>query len=232
MSDASEKVLGIKQLPIFPLPVVLMPSELLPLHIFEEKYRQMLKDVELQKNLFGLSYFDPQETFAERPAPGTVGCVAEINDVQMLPDGRSNILTMGIIRYRITDYVQTDAPYLVAEVEFFEDEKEEGARLNELSDEVFSLFKRVAKAAHKISGQRGEFPDIPQAEPEQLSFLISSAFNLENDLKYRMLETRSTTERLENMRDILKNAVKQIEDSAEIHKISQTNGHSKKKINL
>jgi ATP-dependent Lon protease len=232
MSDASEKVLGIKQLPIFPLPVVLMPSELLPLHIFEEKYRQMLKDVELQKNLFGLSYFDPQETFAERPAPGTVGCVAEINDVQMLPDGRSNILTMGIIRYRITEYVQTDAPYLVAEVEFFEDEKEEGARLNELSDEVFSLFKRVAKAAHKISGQRGEFPDIPQAEPEQLSFLISSAFNLENDLKYRMLETRSTTERLENMRDILKNAVKQIEDSAEIHKISQTNGHSKKKINL
>lgn len=232
MSDASEKVLGIKQLPIFPLPVVLMPSELMPLHIFEEKYRQMLKDVELQKNIFGLTYFNPQETFAEKPEPGSIGCAAEINEVQKLPDGRSNILTMGVIRYQIIDYVQTDEPYLVAEVEFFEDKKEETPELNPLSDEVFTLFKRVAKAAHKISGQRGDFPDIPQAEPEQLSFLISAAFNLENDLKYKMLETRSTVERLESMRNILKKAVNQIEDSAEIHKISQTNGHSKKKINM
>lgn len=232
MSDASEKVLGIKQLPIFPLPIVLMPSELLPLHIFEEKYRQMLKDVEHQKNLFGLTYFNPQETFAEKPEPGTVGCVAEVNEVQKLPDGRSNILTIGVIRYRIVDYVQTDEPYLVAEVEFFEDVNEENTELNELADEVFTLFKRVAEAAHKISGQRGEFPEIPQAEPEQLSFLISSAFNLENDLKYKMLETQSTFERLENMQSILKKAVDQIEDSAEIHKISQTNGHRKKKIDL
>lgn len=232
MSDASEKVLGIKQLPIFPLPIVLMPSELLPLHIFEEKYRQMLKDVELQKNLFGLTYFNPQETIAEKPEPGSVGCVAEINEVQNLPDGRSNILTIGVIRYRIIDYIQTDEPYLVAEIEFFEDSKEDKSRLNPLSDKVFALFKRVAKAAHKISGQRGEFPEIPKTEPEQLSFLISSAFNLENDLKYKMLETRSTVERLENMKKILKRAVRQIEDSAEIHKISPTNGHNKKKINL
>lgn len=232
MSDASEKVLGIKQLPIFPLPVVLMPSELMPLHIFEEKYRQMLKDVELQKNLFGITYFDPQETLAEKPEAGAIGCVAEINEVQNLPDGRSNILTIGVIRYRIVDYVQTDEPYLIADVEFFEDAEEVESDLQTLSDEVFKLFKRVAKAAHKISGQRGEFPDIPQAEPEQLSFLISSAFNLDNELKYKMLETRSTAERLENMRKILKKAVNQIEDSAEIHKISQTNGHSKKKINL
>jgi Lon protease-like protein len=204
----------------------------MPLHIFEEKYRQMLKDVELQKNLFGVTFFNPQETFIEKPETGTIGCVAEISEVQKMPDGRSNILTIGVIRYRILDYVQTDEPYLVAEIEFFEDAEEDKSNLQILSDEVFKLFKRVAKAAHKISGQRGEFPDIPQAEPEQLSFLISSAFNLDNELKYKMLETRSTAERLENMRKILKKAVNQIEDSAEIHKISQTNGHSKKKINL
>lgn len=232
MSDASEKVLGIKRLPIFPLPVILMPSELMPLHIFEEKYRQMLKDVELERNLFGITFFDPQETFAEKPDLGTIGCVAEVQDVQTLSDGRSNIMTTGVIRYRLIDYVETDAPYLVAEIEFFEDEKEDETVLQNLADEVFELFKRVAQAAHKISGMRGEFPDIPQAEPEQLSFLITSAFNLEIDLKYKMLETRSTLERLENMRTILKKAVSKIEDSAEIHKISQTNGHSKKKINL
>lgn len=232
MSDSSEKVLGIKQLPIFPLPVILMPSELMPLHIFEEKYRQMLSDVELQRNLFGVNFFDPPENLADKPEAGAIGCVAEIQDVQKMPDGRSNIMTTGVIRYHLIDYIQTDDPYLVAEVEFFEDEKEDETILKTLSDEVFVLFKRVAQAAHKISGMRGEFPDIPQAEPEQLSFLITSAFNLENDLKYKMLETRSTSERLENMRTILKKAVNQIEASAEIHKISQTNGHSKKKINL
>ena len=219
-------------MPIFPISIVLMPSELLPLHIFEEKYQQMLKDVELKKNLFGLSYFNPEVVFAEKPEPGTIGCVAEINETQKLPDGRANILTIGIIRYRIIDYAETLEPYLIANVEFFEDVEEDAANLKLLSDDVFTLFKRVAKAAHKISGQRGEFPDIPQAEPEQLSFLISSAFNLENDLKYKMLETRSTIERLEKMKKILDKAVKQIEDSAEIHKISQTNGHSKKKIKL
>ena len=78
----------------------------------------------------------------------------------------------------------------------------------------------------------GEFPDIPQAEPEMLSFLVTSAFNLEPDLKYKMLETRSTIERLENMQTILRKAANKIEDSAEIHKISQTNGHSKKKIDF
>ncbi len=232
MSDATEKVLGIKQLPVFPLPVVLMPSELMPLHIFEERYRQMLKDVELQKNLFGLSYFDPQEAVSEKPEAGTVGCVAEISEMQKLPDGRSNVLSVGIIRYRIVEFLETDDPYLVAEVEFFEDFKEDDEVVKPLADEVFKLFNRVAKAAYKISGQRGEFPEIPQAEPEQLSFLITSAFNLENDLKYRMLETRSTIERLENIKGILDKAVKKIEDSAEIHKISQTNGHSKKRINL
>ncbi|CAN5728531.1 LON peptidase substrate-binding domain-containing protein [soil metagenome] len=232
MSDASEKILGIKQLPIFPLPVVLMPSELMPLHIFEERYRQMLDDVELQKNLFGITYFNPQETLEEKPETGTIGCVAEISEVQKLPNGSSNILTLGVIRYRIIEYIQTDEPYLVAEIEFFEDTEEEKSGLQSISDEVFTLFKRVAQAAHKISGQRGKFPDIPQAEPEQLSFLISSAFNLDNDLKYKMLETRSTGERLENMRKILKKAVNRIENSAEIHKISLTNGHSKKKINL
>ena len=94
------------------------------------------------------------------------------------------------------------------------------------------LFKRIAKAAHKISGQRGDLPNIPETQPEQLSFLVSAAFNLEADLKYQMLETRSTIERLEKLREILNQTVNRVEDSAEIHKIAQTNGYSKKKINL
>jgi Lon protease-like protein len=232
MSEALEKVSGIKRLPLFPLPLVLLPNELLPLHIFEPRYRQMLKDVALDKNLFGVSYFEPPESFIEKPATGSVGCAAEVREAETLPDGRSNILTIGVVRYRLLDYIESSEPYFIGDVEFFEDFEEDKNLLNPLSDEVFELFRRIARAAHKLSGERGRFPDVQQTEPQALSFLVTAAFNLENNLKYQMLETRSTIERLERLREILLKAVDKMEESAEIHKIAKTNGHSKKKINL
>ena len=155
MSEAIEKVAGIKHLPIFPLPLVMLPNELLPLHIFEDRYRQMLKDVETEGNFFGVILFDSEESFDNKPATGTVGCVAEIRESEMLPDGRSNILTLGLVRFRLIDYVESGEPYLVGDVEFFEDEKEDEKELDPLSDEVFALFERMAKAAFKMSGNRG-----------------------------------------------------------------------------
>lgn len=232
MSDASEKILGIRRLPIFPLPLVLLPNELLPLHIFEPRYRKMLKDVELAKNMFGVSMFEPQENVAEKPALDTIGCVAEIRESNLMEDGRSNILTVGVIRYRLIEYVDAGEDYLTAEVEFFEDYAEDEAILNPLSDEVFELFERIARAAHKLSNTRAPFPEVPKAPPEQLSFLVTAAFNLENDLKYELLKTRSTVERLEKIREILVQAVNKMEESAEIQKVAQTNGHSKKKIDF
>ncbi len=232
MSEESEKVLGIKNLPIFPLPLILLPHELLPLHIFEDRYQKMLSDIALDKNMFGISLYEPLDEFIEKPEPGTIGCVAEIRESQTLDDGRSNILTVGLIRYHLIDYVEAGEPYLIGDVEFFEDEPEDDAILNPLADEVFGLFRRVAKAAHKLSGQSSEFPDIPQAPPEQLSFLVSAAFNLDTELKYEMLKMRNTSERLERLKDILSKAVTQIEESANINKISRTNGHANKKIDI
>ncbi len=232
MSETLDKVLGIKHLPLFPLPLVLLPNELLPLHIFEPRYRQMLKDVALDKNIFGVSFFDPKESFIEKPETGTFGCAAEVREVQELPDGRSNVLTIGVVRYRLLGYVDAGEPYLVGDVEFFEDFEEDASVVQPLADKVFELFRRIAKAAHKLSGERGSFPDIPQAEPEALSFLVTAAFNLETDLKYELLEIRSTSERLEKLQEILNQAVVKMEESAEINKIARTNGHSKKKLDI
>ena len=92
MSEAFEKVENVKQLPLFPLPLVLLPNETLPLHIFEPRYREMMSDIEHEHNLFGISYFEPKDTFAERPEVGSVGCVAEVREKQVMDDGRSNIL--------------------------------------------------------------------------------------------------------------------------------------------
>lgn len=232
MDEIFEKVLGLNEIPIFPLPIVLFPNEVLPLHIFEDRYRKMLKDIEFQKNLFGLNYFNPQDSDYDFPEIGSIGCVAEVREVQMLEDGRSNILNVGLIRYAIKGYVESSEPYLIAEVEYFDDFAEDEALLNQLSDEVFQLFRRIAKAAHEISNQRGRFPDIPKAEPKLLSFLVAAAINLENDKRFELLKTRSTLERLELLKEILKNFVGKIEETAEIKKIASTNGHSKKKIDF
>lgn len=230
MSESLEKVSGIRHLPIFPLPLVMLPNELLPLHIFEDRYREMLSDVEAAGNFFGVMLFE--DSFIDRPPAGSVGCVAEIRESETLADGRSNIITLGVIRYRLIDYIDDGKPYLVGDVGFFEDEEESGDGLSPLADEVFTLFERMAVAAFKMSGNRGQLPQIQRTDPEALSFLIAAAFNFDNERKYRLLETTSTSQRLEELKDVLSKAVGPVEESAEIQTVSRTNGHSKKKIDL
>ncbi|PYT01496.1 MAG: ATP-dependent protease [Acidobacteria bacterium] len=230
MSEASEKVLGINELPLFPLQLVLLPNEVLPLHIFEPRYRQMLDDIELRRNLFGIAYFDEDGGITGRPPVGSVGCAAEIREKSLLPDGRSNIVTAGVIRFRVLEYLDTGTPYLTCAVEFFEDDLENPDDLEPIADEVFDLFERIAKAAFKLSGSRGTFPEIPRTDPERLSFLVTAAFNLDDDVKTKLAEITSTKERLTKLRSLLLQAVDKMEANAEIIKAAQTNGHSKKKI--
>lgn len=232
MSEALEKVSGIRHLPIFPLPLVMLPNEIVPLHIFEERYRQMLKDIEKKGNLFGITYADPVDDVIDKPPPGTVGCVAEVREADLLADGRSNIITLGIIRFRLIDYVGEGTPYFIGEVEFFEDEREDASALDRLAEEVFVLFERVAKAAFKMGGSRGRFPEVQRTDPESLSFLVTAAFSFDNERKYRLLEMTSTTERLTELKEILDRTVGQMEETADISTVSRTNGHSKKKIDL
>src|SRR2546421_11950419 len=98
MSEAMDKVRGLRELPIFPLPVVLFPGMPMPLHIFEERYRKMLSDIRAGNNFFGLSYFDAAAADRDLPPAGHIGCVAEVAETQVLPDGRSNILAGGVGR--------------------------------------------------------------------------------------------------------------------------------------
>jgi Lon protease-like protein len=232
MSEAFDKVRGITEIPIFPLPLVLLPIEILPLHIFEDRYREMLSDVIATNKLFGVQLFEPKKEFETRPPIGSIGCVAEIREVQPMSDGRSNILTSGVIRYRLLNYVETDKPYLIGEVEFFEDVEEDQVSKQKKADEVFALFERIAKAAFKMSGNRGQFPEIERADPEPMSFLVTAAFSFDNEKKYRLLEMNSTTKRLRSLKKMLVSAAEQMETSAEITEIAKTNGHSKKKIEL
>jgi Lon protease-like protein len=232
MSEASDKVRGIRELPLFPLPLVLFPGVPLPLHIFEPRYRQMLADIRVHDQLFGLSFFDATESQEESPPVGHIGCVAEVTEIQPMPDGRSNILTIGLIRYRLEAYVEHGDPYLVGRVSFFEDEEEDTEVLDERAEEVSTLFMRIARAVRIINDERSSLPDLPPTEPERLSFLVAAAMELDTSVKLELLELRSTVERLKRLRDLLTRAVTGYEERARLHGISKGNGHGGKHIDL
>lgn len=227
-----DKVRGINELPVFPLPVVLFPGVPLPLHIFEPRYRQMLTDIGDGDKLFGVSYFDSTTATNDVPPAGHVGCVAEVTQTQVFPDGRSNILTLGVVRYRIESYIERGDPYLVAKLSYFEDEEEDEAALVGLTKEVAEAFTRIAQAVRTINDERSTLPDISDTEPQRLSFLVAAAMEIEAEVKQEMLEMRSTFARLERLRAMLSVAVKGYEERARIHELAKGNGHGGKRIEI
>src|SRR6266550_4884212 len=224
MSEAFDKVTGVTELPIFPLALVLFPGVPLPLHIFEPRYRQMLSDVRAGNSLFGVSYFDASTSEKDMPPTGHIGCVAEVSEIQALPDGRSNILTVGIIRYRIEEYVERGEPYLLARVSFFEDEAEDANVLSEGAHEVAQTFTRIARAVRIINDERASLPNISDTDPQRLSFLVAAAMEVDTGVKQDLLELRSTSERLLRLREMLKQAVASYEERARIHELAKGNG--------
>src|SRR5919202_3465771 len=232
MSEALDKVRGVLELPVFPLPLVLFPVVPPPLHIFEERYRRMLADVRAANNLFGLSYFVADAGPEDRPPAGHVGCATEVVEVQTLPDGRSNILTLGVARYRVVEYVERGDPYLVARVEFFEDEEEDKEVVARRAAEVSEMFMRIARAMRTANDERGALPELPQDDPERLSFLVAAVVEMDAEAKQQLLETRSTAERLRRLYTLLSQAVSAYEARARTHELSRGNGHAGRKIDF
>ena len=131
--------LSVRELPLFPLPeVVLFPQEVLPLHIFESRYRIMLKTVLEADSRFGIIRLD---TNSKKIAE--VGCCAQIIKHQTSEDGRSNIVTIGQQRFRVLDVIRK-APFSSALVSWIDDEPiEDQDGLQKLSDLVLAALKDV-----------------------------------------------------------------------------------------
>src|SRR2546430_883893 len=114
---SAEDLLTKRELPLFPLPVVLFPGAMLPLHIFEERYKQMIKDCLDNDKMFGISYHSEHDNWP--PSLDRIGVIAQIMAVVPLDEGRLNILTVGGLRYRASKYLALE-PYIKAEVELFQ----------------------------------------------------------------------------------------------------------------
>lgn len=201
---SSQKPSGSSELPLFPLPdVVLFPGCLLPLHIFEMRYREMINTALDGDALFGVLNLDP----ASRN-PAEVGCTAEILEAQKLPDGRMNILTVGRHRFRVREYKRGKS-YLVGIVDWIDDD-DPSEDLGGLAGEMTQLLKDVVRLSAKLSDKEVEFPqDLPSA-PLELSYWVAGSFPGLPEEQQALLEMQDTAERLQRETEILTSACKQL----------------------
>ncbi|MEO6445007.1 MAG: LON peptidase substrate-binding domain-containing protein [Gemmatimonadaceae bacterium] len=214
---------SVLRVPIFPLPLVLLPRATQPLHVFEPRYRQLLTDCVEGTREFGMIYRTPEVAEHEIPA-GTAGCLAHIQSTQALPDGRSNILVTGGDRFTLRDFVDDAAPYLIAVVERFEDDAEGAPALHEIADRLRTLFTRVGRSARAIQDDATPLPDLP-ADPAEVSFAIAQYIDLDLADKQRLLASRSPLARLQRLEEALAPVVESMERRAVVHTRARTNGH-------
>jgi Lon protease-like protein len=212
------------QLPIFPLPLVLFPGASQPLHIFEPRYRRMLADCLAGSRQFGISMVDPGTEPDPSPRPGEAGCVAVLQQCQALPDGRSNILTLGGTRYLLREYVTSDLPYRIARVEPFDDEPDAAADQDGLTARVRTTFGRLQAAIQAMGDAPAGADDIP-TEPKALSFHVASAIPVEPRIKLTLLTLRSTRARLEVLDRLLETLAPEAASRASLHERARLNGH-------
>jgi Lon protease-like protein len=199
-------------LPVFPLGTVLFPGLVLPLHIFEERYRTLVRElvaspsdgphefgvVTLRR---GLEVQQPAEGGNEVPAepePVTapqlydVGCTAELRQVTELPDGRFDIVTVGRRRFKVLSVEAGAAPYLTAEVEWLPDDEGMDETVDLLAPRVLGAFRTYLELLRPDSEVLDQVPD----DPTVLSHLVAATAQLTTDERQLLLAAPDTATRL------------------------------------
>jgi Lon protease-like protein len=198
-------------LPLFPLSLVLLPGMPLPLHIFEERYKEMMADVIPQNREFGI-------VLAKEEGIVKVGCTATVQRVvRRYEDGRLDLLASGQRRFEI-DSLNEEKSYLQAEVAFFDDDEAE--------DVPADLRERALLAFSQLSGSEESSPIPSPSANFRLSFQIA---RLVKDLDERqtVLSLRSESERLEHLVRVVPGYLAQQERITLAKRVGPLNGHAK-----
>jgi len=206
VGDADDRLLG-----LFPLGIVLLPGEVVPLHIFEERYRKLIGE-RLEEGEFGLVLAE-DDTVREC---GTAARVAQL--IEELDDGRMNILVQGGRRFRIIEVREPGDPesdYLTAEVDYYRDS--EPAASPKLRDAVLTVFAKM------LSLMDVESPEEPAGEGP-LSFRIAAAVDFGAPLKQELLESLSEEQRLETLLTVMTSLLPRLELRKEREEAIRGNG--------
>jgi Lon protease-like protein len=192
-------------IPVFPLPnVVLFPKLQLPLHIFEPRYREMVRDAMAGEGLIGMALLrgDWEKDYYGNPDIYDVGCVGKIVGVTPLPDGRYNILLHGLTEYEIREQIVDTASYRKARVALRDEVA--GADASSLAP----LQKDILELAREIIPQEGSpllkiLGDLSLDGATWLN-LCCFSFDISPVEKQGLLEAKSLEQRAAHLIDVLR----------------------------
>ena len=189
-----------RQLPLFPLNVVLFPDALLPLHIFEERYKLMVQRCLDGDSQFGIVLIKLGSDVGEPAEPYSVGTVAKIVQVQRLDDGRMLMNVSGQDRFRITEITQV-RPYIEGQVEVLDEEREPDIPDSQLQD----VQKAVSRNLSFMLGFRGGWVGEAKmpGDPVALSYFVAGLLQADLPQKQALLEEPSTAVRLQTALQVL-----------------------------
>ena len=200
--------MALTSLPVFPLALVLYPGVMLPLHIFEDRYRRLVRDLlDMQDGarLFGVVAIKAgiAEGTDTVPALHEFGCTAELRYAEAYPDGRYDIIATGVSRFRLLA-VEASEP-LRAQVDLLADEPSE--RSGALAGRVGRLFVRYRAAllvAQGLPDDSGDGPPELPADPVELAYLVAAAMILDLSDKQLLLAAPTVDDRLRLELSLLK----------------------------
>jgi ATP-dependent Lon protease len=198
------------QLGLFPLELVLLPSERVPLHIFEDRYRELIGECMADETEFGILLEDADGM----RQVGTSTGVVEL--VHAFDDDRMNVLVEGRSRFRVLELTEGSS-YRTAEVEPFDDDEGE-LPSGEETERTLDAFRRLA-----VIAEAGEV-DIPAVGGQPLSFQLASRVDFGTVLKQELLELRSERARLDRLVDLLGHAAAALAREREVRERASGNG--------
>lgn len=204
-------------IPLFPLRVVVFPRTPLPLHIFEERYKEMVGSAIRDQSELGI-------VLAHQNGIGNAGCTVKVEKLlQMYPDGRMDILTRGQRRFEIVT-INEEKDYLQAEVSFFDDE-DAAAASPELRAQALQHYKDLAALpAAQALGQ-------PDTSDRQLSFQLAQGLP-DLDFLSSLLRARSEDERLKQLNHYLSEYIPRQRTIERLKSLVPTNGFGGKPAGL
>jgi Lon protease-like protein len=200
----------VPEIGLFPLALVLLPTERVPLHIFEPRYKELIGECLAEGREFGLLLEDDEG----RREIGTRAAVVEV--LQVFDDGRMNVVVEGHDRFRLVD-VMSDDSYLVGRVETIADDEEEAPPEPGQLEDVLELFRRLVEAAEADV-------DEPEGVEGPLSFELAARVDFGLQPKQELLELRSESARLRRLGQLLENAVEAVARERAVRERAQTNG--------
>lgn len=182
--------------PLFPLPnVVLFPNTPLPLYVFEERYRTMIREVIAGDGelIIALLRAGSESNYSSAEVH-EVACLGKIESYEELEDGKYNIVVVGVQRVRITGEVH-HSPYRLVEVETIEDSEynEAAAEIVSNHNQLGALFARFTELATGVKQHAIEL--MPQLDFESLVNMVAMTLNLSIEQKQSLLEIDDVSER-------------------------------------